>query len=58
MCAGMYGSVGCQKQMWNPYGNGLMFENYPFPVVTIVKNASVADFLINKVLLLYCCCYF
>jgi len=42
--------------MWNPHGKGLLFENYPFPVVTIVNNASVG-FLINMVLLLYHYCY-
>ena len=26
-----------------------MFENYPFPVVTLLNNASVADFLIHQV---------
>jgi len=30
-----------------------MFENYPFPVVTLVNNASVADFLIHQV----CICF-
>ena len=56
----MYGSSGCQKQMWNwnPYGNGLMFENFPFPVVTMVNNASATEFLINQVLLPYHCCSF
>jgi len=35
--------------MWNPYGNGLMFENYPFPVVVLMNNATVTDFLIHEV---------
>jgi len=26
-----------------------MFEDYPFPVVTLVHNASVTDFLIHEV---------
>jgi nicastrin len=37
----------CQSVTWNPLGNGLMFEDIPFPVLSLV-NLTIAEFLMNE----------
>ena len=42
----------CEVNKWNSDGTGLMFEDYPFPIITLL-NQTVADFLLTEVRLLH-----
>jgi len=43
---------GCKKTVWNPYGNGMISMDIPFPIV-IVSNASDEKFILRNVGLKY-----
>lgn len=38
---------GCIDQEWNPFGNGMMFEDVPFPMVAL-SNESDINFIIKE----------
>ena len=48
--AGLYGGNSTEQCAveWNPNGNQLMFENFPFPIVIMTNEADV-QFLLQKV---------
>ena len=41
----MYGKQACQKSEWNPFGTGILQEDWPFPMFLIDNSEKVDDLI-------------